>query len=223
LNSPKRRGTIRPPMKTGAPRKPVIGLVGGIGAGKSTAAAQLARLGCAVIDGDAIGHRLLGEPAVRRRLRERWGEGILRPDGAVDRGRLGAIVFADARELAALGAILHPLIRGGIAEATDRAQADPAVTAVVIDAAVLLEAGWDQLCTHLVFIEADETRRVQRATAARGWEKAAWSAREKSQISLDKKRRRCHYVIANNSSVSHLSEQIRGVFREIIRTAAEGS
>jgi dephospho-CoA kinase len=201
--------------------KPVIGLVGGIGAGKSTAAAALARLGCAVIDGDAIGHRLLDSPAVRDRLRQRWGEGIFRPDGAVDRGRLGAIVFADGseRERKALEGILHPLIRSGIADAITRAQADAAVTAVVVDAAVLLEAGWDDLCTHLVFIEADQTTRARRATAARGWDRPTWSAREKSQISLDKKRRRCDYAIANSSSVPHLNEQIRGIFREILRTA----
>jgi dephospho-CoA kinase len=202
--------------------KPVIGLVGGIGAGKSTAAAEFAHLGCAVIDGDAIGHQLLAEPTVRRRLRERWGKGIFRPDGAVDRARLGKIVFGDGDQRRALEGILHPLIRRRIADAVGRAQADPAVAAAVVDAAVLLEAGWDDLCTHLVFIDADEPTRAGRATAARGWDRPTWSAREKSQISLDKKRRRCHYTIANSSSVSHLSEQIRGIFREVFRTA-EGS
>ncbi len=197
----------------------MIGLVGGIGAGKTTAAAELARLGCTVIDGDAIGHQLLAEPTVRRRLRERWGEGIFHRDGTVDRSRLGRIVFADARELEALSAILHPLIRRRMAETIDRVQADPAAAAAVADAAVLLEAGWDKLCTHLVFIEADPAARARRATAARGWDAAGWNAREKSQISLDKKRRKCHYAIANSSSVSHLNEQIRGIFREIIRTA----
>lgn len=213
------RGTIRLLMNTMSKGKPVIGLVGGIGAGKSTAAAELARLGCAVIDGDAISHQLLAEPTVRRRLRERWGEGIFRSDGAVDRARLGGIVFAEPAELEALEAILHPLIRRRIAEAIDRAQADPAVAAAVVDAAVLLEAGWDDLCTHLIFIDAAPTARAQRATVARGWDQATWSAREKSQISLDKKRHRCHDAIANSSSVSHLNEQIRGIFWEIIRTA----
>jgi dephospho-CoA kinase len=200
----------------------VIGLVGGIGAGKSTAAAALAHLGCAVIDGDAIGHQLLAEPTVRRRLRERWGKGIFRPDGAVDRARLGAIVFADTDERQALEGILHPLIRRRITDAVGRAQVDPAVPAAVVDAAVLLEAGWDDLCTHLVFIDADEPTRARRATAARGWDPATWSAREESQISLDKKRRRCHYAVANSSNVPHLNEQIRDIFREIFRTA-EGS
>jgi len=194
----------------------VIGLVGGIGAGKSTVAAEMGKLGCAVIDGDAIGHQLLAEPAVRRQLRERWGEGIFRPDGSVDRQRLGETVFADRRELEALQAILHPRIRRQIAEAVDRAQADPAAQAAVIDAAVLLEAGWDELCTHLVFVEADEPTRASRLAQGRGWDDATRQGREKMQISLDKKRRRCHYAIVNSSSVSRLNDQIRKLFRDIM-------
>jgi dephospho-CoA kinase len=197
-------------------KKPVIGLVGGIGAGKSTVAAELGKLGCAVIDGDAIGHQLLAEPAVRRQLRERWGESIFRPEGAVDRQRLGEIVFADRRELEALQAILHPRIRRRIAEAIDRAQADPAPPAVVIDAAILLEAGWDDLCTHLVFVEADEPIRARRVAQGRRWDDATRQGREKMQISLDKKRRRCHYAIINSSSVSRLNDQIRKLFRDIM-------
>jgi dephospho-CoA kinase len=204
--SPSRAKKAKKVEKAG---KPVIGLVGGIGAGKSTVAAELGRLGCAVIDGDAIGHRLLAEPTVRRRLRERWGKGIFRPGGTVDRRRLGEIVFANRRELEALNAILHPRIRRRIAGAIDRAQADPATPAVVVDAAVLLEAGWQDLCTSLVFVEADE----------QGWDAAARAVREKLQISLDKKRRKCHYSVVNSSSVSHLSEQIRSLFRDIIHTA----
>jgi dephospho-CoA kinase len=207
------------PSRAKKAEKPVLGLVGGIGAGKSTVAAELGRLGCAVIDGDAIGHQLLAEPAVRRRLRERWGEGIFRPDGTVDRQRLGQIVFADRRELEAINAILHPRIRRRIAEAIDRAQADPATPAVVVDAAVLLEAGWQDLCTALVFVEADERTRARRLAEGRGWDAAARAMREKLQISLDKKRRKCHYSIVNRSSVSHLSEQIRSLFRDIIRSA----
>lgn len=206
-------------MSTSLKRKPVIGLIGGIGAGKSTAAAELGRLGCAIIDADAIGHQLLADPAIVGRLRERWGEKVFGPDGTVDRARLGEIVFAEPEELAALNAIVHPRIRRRMAEAIGQAQADPAVAGAVVDAAVLLEAGWDDLCTHLVFIEADPASRVQRVAAGRGWDQQRWREREKSQISLDKKRAECDYYVANSSSVSHLNEQIRGIFRDLIRTA----
>ena len=113
-------------MGAGDPKKPpgkaVIGIVGGIGAGKSTVAAELVQLGCARIDGDAIGHALLADPEVRRQIRQRWGEGVFSPEGDVRRDALGEIVFADAAELRALGEILHPRIRRGIEEQIARAR-----------------------------------------------------------------------------------------------------
>ncbi len=206
-------------MNTSGSAKPVIGLVGGIGAGKSTVAAELGRLGCAVIDADAIGHDVLDEPSVRQRVRERWGDGVFAPDGAVDRRRLGKEVFADRGQLAELTAITHPLISRRIVERIAAAGDDPAAAAVVLDAAVLLEAGLEGLCTHLVYVDADDETRFKRVADGRGWDRAAWLAREKAQISLDKKRERCQYYVDNSSSVSHLGKHVRGIFREIIRAA----
>ena len=91
--------------------KPVIGLVGGVGAGKSVAAAELAALGWVVIDADVIGHELLKCPDVRRRVVEIWGEGILDGEGEVDRSALAAVVFGRPREMARLNSIMHPRIR----------------------------------------------------------------------------------------------------------------
>jgi len=206
-------------MNTFGGDKPVIGLVGGIGAGKSTVAAELARLGCAVVDADAIGHELLVDPSIRQEIRDRWGDGVFAPDGSVDRRRLGGIVFADRGELDRLEAIMHPRIGRRLVEAIGRARSDPAVAAVVVDAAVLLEAGWDRLCTHLVYVGADEETRRRRVQAGRGWDRQKWLAREKSQISLDKKRRGCQYYVDNSSSVSRLGEHVRGIFREIVQAA----
>ena len=195
--------------------KPVIGIVGGVGAGKSTVAAELVRLGCALVDGDAIGHDLLCLPEVSERLRCRWGEGIFLPDGAVDREGLGRIVFADPAERRALDEILHPRIRRSmerqIAEMTNR----PEVKAVVVDAAVLFEAVWDDLCTHRVFVDCPAEARARRVLLGRRWDRATWAAREKSQFSLDKKARMCDYMLSNSSSVSHLVEQVRSFFCEI--------
>jgi dephospho-CoA kinase len=195
--------------------KPVIGIVGGIGAGKSTVAAELARLGCARIDADAIGHELLADPDVRRQIRRRWGEGVFGPEGAVDRRALGQIVFADAAELRALGAILHPRIRHRMEEQIARAQADRRVRGVVVDAAVLFEAGWDDLCTHRIFVRAPQAERARRARRQRGWDASAWRRREKMQISLDKKAAKSDYTVDNSSSLSHLHEQVRSLFHLI--------
>ena len=95
---------------------PVIGVVGGIGSGKSTAASQFAALGCAVIDGDAIGHELLRREDVRQEVHRRWGDAVFTDAGEVDRRALAKIVFADETQLSALNRILHPRIRRRMVE-----------------------------------------------------------------------------------------------------------
>ncbi|MBL7133278.1 MAG: dephospho-CoA kinase [Phycisphaerae bacterium] len=199
--------------------KPVIGILGGVGAGKSTVAAELAALGCTLVDGDAIGHELLAEPAVREQLRQRWGGGIFTAAGEVDREALGKIVFNDPVELTALNSIMHPLIGRRIEQQIARAQADESVAAVVMDAAVMLEAGWDEFCTHLVFVDAPQSERLSRKEGAMGLEKTSWKKCEEFQIPLDKKAGICDYIIDNSSSVSCLRDQVRELFRKIVHTA----
>lgn len=196
--------------------KPVIGIVGGVGAGKSTAAAELAGLGCAVVDGDAIGHELLADPQVKREIKKHFKEGVFDAGGEVDRPALAEVVFGDPAEMKALNAILHPRIRSVIIERIAAGQKNPSVKAVVLDAAVLFEAGWDELCTHLVFIKAVDRLRTERAAAVKGWDRSKWQAAEKSQISLDKKAEKCDYTIENNSSVSYLRKEIHRIFRLIV-------
>jgi dephospho-CoA kinase len=196
-------------------RKPVIGLVGGIGAGKSTAAAELVSLGCALVDADAIPHELLADHEVAARIRARWGGGVFGRRGGVDRKALAAVVFADPAELKALNRILHPPIRRRMRQQIAAALRDSATTGVVVDAAVMLEAGWDDLCTHLVFVSAPQDQRFRRAARQRGWSRRDWQDREKSQISLDKKTAKCDYTIDNHSSVPRLREQVRRLFHRI--------
>ena len=135
-------------------RKPVIGIVGGIGAGKSTAAGQFAALGCRLVDADRIGHELLAEPDVQAEIRRRWGDAAFAPGGQVSREALAELVFDSPAELDALNAILHPRIRRRMEQAIAEAQADASAAGVVLDAAVMFEAGWDDLCTHRVFVGA---------------------------------------------------------------------
>ena len=194
---------------------PVIGLVGGIGAGKSTAAATFALLGCTLLDADRIGHELLQCDDVRDDIRRRWGPDVFTPDGSVDRAALGEKVFADADELAALNVIMHPRIRSALIAGIDEARRSGA-GAVVLDAAVLFEAGWDDLCTAVVFVSADETQRVQRVYTGRGWDRSTWESRERRQKSLDFKAGKCQYTMDNSSSVSHLRAEVRQLLDRIV-------
>jgi dephospho-CoA kinase len=198
--------------------KPVIGIVGGVGAGKSAAAACFAALGCRRIDADKIGHDLLNGESIRRRVRRRWGDGVFLPGGTVNRRALGRLVFDDPAELRILNSILHPAIRREIRRRIAEGRRDPRTKALVLDAAVLFEAGWEEFCTDLVFVKSPRALRAARVKKARGWNRRTWQAREKSQISLDDKKKRCYHSVDNSSGVSHLSSQVRRVFNRIVTT-----
>ena len=121
-------------------------------AGKSTVAAEMACLGAVVVDGDEIGHQVLRQPVVRRAVRKRWGAAVFAPGGQVDRAALAKIVFGAPKELAALNRILRPRIRRQIKREIAAARKSPAVAAIVLDAAILFDAGWDDLCSTVIFV-----------------------------------------------------------------------
>jgi len=134
----------------------------------------------------------------------------------VDRGALGGIVFSDKRQLEALNRILHPLIRREIRGRIGLARRKKAVRAVVLDAAVMIEAGWDDMCTNLVFVRAPRRERMRRVLSRRRWDAPGFLRREKSQISLDTKKRKCYFVIDNSSSLARLREQVREIFSRLV-------
>src|SRR5437763_12800469 len=149
-------------MNRPLPACPVVGLVGGIGSGKSEVAAALARRGGCLVAGDPLGHAALRQPSVRQQVVDRWGPDLLGADGEIDRTKLGAVVFADADERAALEAIVHPWISRRLREQLIAAKADPNCRFVVLDAAVMLEAGWRTACDVVVYVDAPRAVRLRR-------------------------------------------------------------
>jgi dephospho-CoA kinase len=194
---------------------PVIGLVGGVGAGKSTVAHCLERLGCAVIDADRIGHHLLEEIEVRDQIVQQWGRDVLDEQGRVDRKALGSIVFSDSQELARLNRIMHPRIAERIASQIALHQRGGLCRAVVLDAAVLFEAGWDRFCDEILFVDAPQDVRMKRVMENRGWDEVAFRARENSQISVDTKADACSYRIHNSTAMPHLEKRVRAILDSI--------
>lgn len=194
-------------------RKPVIGLVGGVGSGKSRVAAEFARRGACVIAGDPIGHEALRRADIRDRVVARWGKGILGADGEVERRKLAAIVFADAAQRRTLESILFPWIGERFREEIVRAQQDPGVSLVVLDAAVMLEAGWRNVCDQLVFVEAPREVRLQRLRAQRGWNAEEVEVREHAQLPLEEKARRAHHVVHNTGTALDLARQVDDLLR----------
>lgn len=189
-------------------RKPVIGLVGGIGAGKSAAAAAMARRGGRIVDGDQLGHEALELPDVKRQLVERWGKQVLKPNGAVNRRAIAGIVFDQPAELKALEAMVFPHIGRRAREEIVAAQADPAVRFVVLDAAVMLEAGWAGACDRIVFVDASRGVRLARLAARSGWTQTEVAAREAAQLAPEAKRTRADAVLANDGTPAELQEHV---------------
>jgi dephospho-CoA kinase len=188
--------------------KPVVGLIGGIGAGKSTAAKCFAARGGQVIDADALGHEALRQPEVIESLVRRWGERIRRADGSLDRREIAKIVFADPAARNALEATVFPYIAGRTRELIAAAQANPGVAFVVLDAAVLLEAGWGELVDQLVFVDAPREVRVGRLASRSGWSEADLAAREAAQWPAEEKKLRADAVLVNDSGAAALQEQV---------------
>lgn len=179
---------------------PVVGLIGGVGSGKSSVARGVAaRAPVAVIDADRLGHEALREPVVKEALRQRFGSEIFDPQGEVERSRLAERVFGveNASARSDLNAIVHPEIGQRTREQIHAARAGGAL-AVLLDAAVLLEAGWDQHCDAVVFIDAKPEVRLRRVQARNGWTESELQRREASQLPLDEKRRRSTLTIDNS-------------------------
>jgi dephospho-CoA kinase len=193
---------------------PVLGLIGGIGSGKSAVAAAFARRGAVVIAGDQLGHEALKQPAIRRQVAEHFGPGVLDASGDIDRRRLAAIVFADDERRRVLERLVHPYIVGRIEEEIARARANSTVPLIVLDAAILLEAGWHRVCDRLLFVHAPDAVRQQRLAGQRGWSEQQVRDREHAQWSLEEKKCRADFVLDNSGGAEQLEQQVESLMRQ---------
>jgi dephospho-CoA kinase len=188
--------------------KPVIGLVGGMGSGKSLVAAELARRGGQVISGDQLGHEALQQPLIRAQVKQRWGTGVFDEGENVDRRKLGLRVFSDARERKALEALVFPFIERRITEEIAAAEQHPGTVFLVLDAAIMLEAGWNKHCERIVYVDAPRSIRAQRLARQRGWTEKDLETREQAQWPADEKKTRADFVIDNSGAPETITEQV---------------
>lgn len=194
-------------------RKPIIGLIGAIGAGKSTAAIAFANRGGAVVDADQLGHEVLEIPAVKQQLLNRWGTVVLKEDGTVNRRAIAGIVFPNPSERLALESIVFPAIRRRAEEIMEALQANPQTRFIILDAAVLFEAGWHDACNKIVFLDAPRELRVQRLAARSGWTESELARRESAQLPLADKRRYADTVIVNAGTREELQDHVDRVLK----------
>lgn len=206
----------------------MIGIVGGIGSGKSLAAATLAQLGLHRLDADAVGHSLLTQRPTREAVVERFGNAILLPadpaepeaEPVVDRRALGRVVFHDPNARRDLEAIMHPLMRKTFERAIARAGRSN-LPGVVLDAAILFEAGWNDLCDAVIFVDAPADVRMARVAAERNWSPEDFEAREAAQASLDSKKSRADVVLTNSGSPDEFRTAVLAWWNNEFKASAE--
>ncbi len=197
-------------------KKAIIGIVGGMCSGKSTAARELGKLGCAVIDADEIAHQLLDNSDVREKVVQVFGEEVLDKEGKVSRAELAKTAFSDADELALLTEILHPPALERVEELIGRYEGEQGVKAIVLDMPLLVEVEWEKKCDYVIFIDCEDRKRLERGQKTGVFGVEELKKRENLQISLDKKKHIADNVVDNNSDLSSLSKQIANIFSEIM-------
>ncbi|MBN2063168.1 MAG: dephospho-CoA kinase [Sedimentisphaerales bacterium] len=199
--------------------KPLIGLLGAPGSGKSTVAGCFARLGCGVINADKLNHAVLAREDIARRLADMFNSDILGDNGSIDRKKLSALVFSgEGKEnLKKLEDVVHPEIFKLIESEIIRLGQEESVPAIILDIPLLLEVGLDKRCDHLIFVSVSDEIRGQRLSEKRGWDEKLVKNIEKSQILLDKKREISDYMLVNNSDTGELLKQVESIFPKIMQ------
>jgi dephospho-CoA kinase len=193
----------------------VVGLTGGIGAGKSTFASLLSERGAEVIDADELGRAALGtgKPAWHSVV-DQFGDEVLVAGGMeIDRKVLARIVFEDRDKLAALNAIVHPVIMAGIADTLEALQGTGET--VVIDAALIVELGLDQGMDALIVVIADRDKRLKRLMSARSLSRSEIEARIRAQTSEQALIDKADFVVRNDGPVDALEKEADRVWLEL--------
>jgi dephospho-CoA kinase len=199
-----------------------VGLTGGIGSGKSEVSRRLAALGAVIIDADVAARRVVdpGTPGLAR-IAETFGPGVLRPDGALDRARLGAIVFSDPAQLAKLNAITHPLI-GEWMQASERAAIEAADgnPIVIYDAALLAESGRWANYDLVIVVDVPPEVQVDRLVSQRGMPPDQAQARLAAQATREQRLALADLVIDNSGSLEDLDHRVAEVWSDLNRRAS---
>ncbi len=194
----------------------VLGVIGGIGSGKSAVSKAFARLGAVVLDADAFAHDVLQEAGTRQALEGAFGAGIFDAEGRLDRAALAALVFgedkADARRR--LNEIVHPAVRRKLDAGLEAARRE-AAPLVILDIPLLLESPYREVCDRILFVKAGLDHR-RRRVRARGWTDEELERREAAQTPLAEKEEAAQFVLVNEGDLHELETEVRELFDDLV-------
>ncbi len=199
----------------------VIGLTGGIAAGKSVVSARLAALGAVVIDADLLAREAVaaGSPGLAA-IGRRFGDAVLAPDGSLDRAALGALVFSDPGARADLNGIVHPEVQRLYRERLARLEADDPESIVVYDVPLLVEARSTEEFAIVVVVHAPAEQRVERLVALRGMDRASAQERVAAQASDEERLAAADVVIDTSGTMAHTLEQVDALWERLVAERA---
>lgn len=194
----------------------VIGLTGGIACGKSTVSKILAELGAAVIDADMIAREVMrkGTP-VWQEVKETFGDEYLLPDGEIDRKKLGELVFSNPEALKKLNSITHPAIQKRVLSEIERLKLMSCYKAVVVDAALLIEAGWYDMVDEVWLVVADREAQIERLMKRNGLTRQQALNRINSQMAQEIKMRYADKIIDNSDGLEYTRKQVEQLWAEL--------
>jgi dephospho-CoA kinase len=189
----------------------VIGLTGGIASGKSVVSRILRERGLPVIDADRIAHEILAtDEGVKQKVVAAFGPEVLTAAGAVDRARLGTIIFRDAQHRRDLERILHPMIGAALWK-----RAQEAAEVVVLEVPLLIEQGEQARVDLVVVVYATRERQIQRLMERDALSREDAIRRIETQLPLEEKVAYAHYVINNNGSLEETEEQVLRLYQAV--------
>jgi len=195
-----------------------IGLTGGIGSGKSTAAKILAEFGAPIIDADRVAHTTYAPGgAAYDAVIAAFGAEIVAVDRTIDRKKLGAIVFGNPDRLNKLTSIVWPATFKSIRAQLDGLRASGEKMPVVVEAAILIEASWQPLCDEIWLVRASRLAVIDRIERQRGLKPAETEARIRAQLSDDERAKHASLVIDNDGSLDALREVLKRVWSDAVR------
>lgn len=199
----------------------LVGLTGGLGAGKSTVANMLAARGAVIVDADELARRAIepGTPG-HAKLMETFGDGVLAADGSIDRAALAEIVFADEGRRRALESITHPEVFRLLGEEVERRRGTDAV--VVFDAPLIIETGFADACDLLVVVSAPAELRIARMTD-RGLSEEEARARMTAQASSEEREARADVIVRNGGDLESLQRQVDALWERVAHEARQRS
>lgn len=198
----------------------VFGLTGGIGSGKSTVARLLRERGVPVVDADELAREAVAPGSTGlAEVVDAFGPGVLGPDGALDRQKLGDLVFADPAARKRLNAITHPIVRQ-LSQDRFLALAAQGVELAAYDVPLLFEVGLDAVLKPTVVVASSEAKQIERVRARDGLSEAAARARIAAQLPLDEKRRRADHVLENDGTLAELEQQVDALVQRLRASAS---